>query len=122
MGAEAVVGASDEIMKKQGNRKALIILTDGVDYGSDANVGAAPTTTAGNQSAINCATGDSLKLDASGAWVAGPHFTDAAFLFQFGTGAIRGFAQREAKGVDHYAAEVNEHVPYHRAPDEELQI
>jgi uncharacterized protein len=37
-------------------------------------------------------------------------------------GAIRGFAQREAKGVDHYAAEVNEHVPYHRAPDEELQL
>ena len=37
-------------------------------------------------------------------------------------GAIRGFAQREAKGVDHYAAEVSEHVPYHRAPDEELQL
>ncbi len=36
--------------------------------------------------------------------------------------AIRGFAQREAKGVDHYAAEVNEHVPYHRAADEELQL
>jgi len=43
----------------------------------------APTTTAGNQSAIKCATGDSLKLDSSGAWVAGPHFTDAAFLFKF---------------------------------------
>ncbi|MHB8476743.1 MAG: GNAT family N-acetyltransferase [Steroidobacteraceae bacterium] len=36
--------------------------------------------------------------------------------------AIRAFAAREARGVDHYAAAVNEHVPYHRAPDEELQI
>ena len=30
--------------------------------------------------------------------------------------------QREARGVDHYAAAVNEHIPYHRAPDEELQL
>jgi len=36
--------------------------------------------------------------------------------------AIRDFAQREARGVDHYAAAVNEHIPYHRAPDEELQL
>jgi predicted N-acyltransferase len=36
--------------------------------------------------------------------------------------AIRDFAQREARGVAHYAAAVNEHVPYHRAPDEELQL
>ena len=35
--------------------------------------------------------------------------------------AIRDFAQREARGVDRYAASVNEHVPYHRAP-EELQL
>jgi uncharacterized protein len=37
-------------------------------------------------------------------------------------GAIRDFARREARGVDRYAAAVNEHVPYHRAPDEELQL
>jgi hypothetical protein len=36
--------------------------------------------------------------------------------------AIRDFAVREARGVDRYAAAVNEHVPYHRAPDEELQL
>jgi uncharacterized protein len=36
--------------------------------------------------------------------------------------AIRDYARREARGVDHYAAAVNEHVPYHRAPDEELQL
>jgi predicted N-acyltransferase len=36
--------------------------------------------------------------------------------------AIRDFAAREARGVDHYAAAVNEHVPYHRAPEEELQL
>jgi uncharacterized protein len=36
--------------------------------------------------------------------------------------AIRDFARREARGVDHYIAAVNEHVPYHRAPDEELQL
>jgi predicted N-acyltransferase len=36
--------------------------------------------------------------------------------------AIRDFALREARGVDHYAAAVNEHIPYHRAPDEELQL
>ena len=36
--------------------------------------------------------------------------------------AIRDYAQREARGVDSYAAAVNEHVPYHRTPDEELQL
>ncbi|MGO9512575.1 MAG: GNAT family N-acetyltransferase [Steroidobacteraceae bacterium] len=36
--------------------------------------------------------------------------------------AIRDFAAREARGVDSYAAAVNEHVPYHRAPDEELRL
>jgi uncharacterized protein len=36
--------------------------------------------------------------------------------------AIRDYAQREARGVDSYAAAVNEHVPYHRAPDEELRL
>ena len=36
--------------------------------------------------------------------------------------AIRDFARREARGVDRYAAAVNEHVPYHRVPDEELQL
>jgi uncharacterized protein len=36
--------------------------------------------------------------------------------------AIRDFAAREAQGVDDYAAAVNEHVPYHRASDEELQL
>jgi uncharacterized protein len=36
--------------------------------------------------------------------------------------AIREFAAREARGVDTYAAAVNEHVPYHRAADEELQL
>jgi uncharacterized protein len=36
--------------------------------------------------------------------------------------AIRDYAQREARGVDSYAASVNEHVPYHRAPDEELRL
>jgi predicted N-acyltransferase len=36
--------------------------------------------------------------------------------------AIRDFAQREARGVDRYAAAVQDHVPYHRVPDEELQL
>jgi len=36
--------------------------------------------------------------------------------------AIRDFALREARGVDQYAAAVGEHVPYHRAPDEELHL
>ena len=36
--------------------------------------------------------------------------------------AIRDYAEREARGVDRYAAAVNEHVPYHRAPDEELRL
>jgi predicted N-acyltransferase len=36
--------------------------------------------------------------------------------------AIRDFAAREAQGVSHYAAAVAEHVPYHRAPDEELRV
>jgi len=36
--------------------------------------------------------------------------------------AIRDFAAREAQGVDRYAAAVNEHVPYHRTPEEELHL
>jgi uncharacterized protein len=36
--------------------------------------------------------------------------------------AIRDYAKREARGVDLYAASINEHVPYHRASDEELQL
>ncbi len=36
--------------------------------------------------------------------------------------AIRDFAGREARSVERYAAAVNEHVPYHRAPEEELQL
>lgn len=36
--------------------------------------------------------------------------------------AIRDFAAREARGVDHYAAAVNEHLPYHRPADEELHL
>ncbi len=36
--------------------------------------------------------------------------------------AIRDFAAREAHGVASYAAAVNEHVPYHRAPNEGLQL
>ncbi|MGA2776516.1 MAG: peptidogalycan biosysnthesis protein [Steroidobacteraceae bacterium] len=36
--------------------------------------------------------------------------------------AIRDFTAREARGVDQYVAAVSEHVPYHRAPDEELRL
>lgn len=36
--------------------------------------------------------------------------------------AIRDYAAREARGVEGYAAAVNEHVPYHRPPDEELRL
>jgi VWFA-related protein len=38
---DAVVGASRDIMSKQQGRKALILLTDGVDTGSEANVASA---------------------------------------------------------------------------------
>jgi VWFA-related protein len=38
---DAVVMASQDIMQSQTNRKALIVLTDGVDFGSDASVEAA---------------------------------------------------------------------------------
>jgi predicted N-acyltransferase len=36
--------------------------------------------------------------------------------------AIREFAAREARGVDVYAAAVNEHVPYTKASEEELHL
>jgi uncharacterized protein len=36
--------------------------------------------------------------------------------------AIRDFAVREARGVDIYAAAVNEHVPYSKASEEELHL
>jgi hypothetical protein len=42
----------------------------------------APVTADGNQSAIDCATGDSLKLD-NGNWVTGPHFGHEAYLYMF---------------------------------------
>ncbi len=51
-------------------------------------------------------------LMSSAHFVADPRFAEA----------IRDFAKREARGVDRYAAAVNEHVPYHRVPDEELQL
>jgi uncharacterized protein len=51
-------------------------------------------------------------LMSSAHFVADPRFAEA----------IRQFARREARGVDRYAAAVNEHVPYHRLPDEELQL
>jgi uncharacterized protein len=51
-------------------------------------------------------------LTHSAHWISDPRFA----------AAIRDFARREARGVDHYAAAVNEHVPYHRVPDEELRL
>jgi predicted N-acyltransferase len=36
--------------------------------------------------------------------------------------AIRDYAQREARGVDNYAAAVKSHVPYRRVQDEELRF
>lgn len=36
--------------------------------------------------------------------------------------AIRDFAEREARGVDHYAAAINEHVPYHQNSEQELRF
>jgi predicted N-acyltransferase len=36
--------------------------------------------------------------------------------------AIRDYAQREARGIDAYAAAVQTHVPYTKAPDEELRL
>lgn len=36
--------------------------------------------------------------------------------------AIRTFADREARSIDHYAAAIGEHVPYHRAADAELLL
>ena len=38
---DAIVSASKDTMKSQSGRKALIVLTDGVDTGSEANIGAA---------------------------------------------------------------------------------
>jgi len=35
---DAIVMASQDIMKNQANRKALIVLTDGVDFGSQATL------------------------------------------------------------------------------------
>jgi hypothetical protein len=51
-------------------------------------------------------------LMSSAHFIADPRFAEA----------IRDFAKREARGVDRYAAAVNEHVPYHRVSDEELQL
>jgi uncharacterized protein len=53
-----------------------------------------------------------------------PALTSSAHYIADGrfAAAIRDFAAREAHGVDVYAAAVNEHVPYHRASDEELHL
>ena len=53
-----------------------------------------------------------------------PTFTSSAHYIadERFAAAIRDFAAGEARGVDHYAAAVNEHVPYHRPADEELHL
>jgi hypothetical protein len=53
-----------------------------------------------------------------------PTFTNSAHYIadERFAAAIRDFASREARGVDHYAAAVSEHVPYHRPADEELHL
>jgi predicted N-acyltransferase len=53
-----------------------------------------------------------------------PAFTGSAHFIADSrfAAAIRDFAQREARGVDHYAAAVNEHVPYHTDTAQELRL
>ena len=53
-----------------------------------------------------------------------PSFTTSAHFIadkRFAA-AIRDFAARESQGVDHYAASVNEHLPFHREEDTDLNL
>jgi uncharacterized protein len=53
-----------------------------------------------------------------------PSFTTSAHFIadkRFAA-AIRDFAARESQGVGHYAASVNEHLPFHREQDSELKL
>ncbi len=51
-------------------------------------------------------------LTSSAHYIADPRFA----------AAIRDFARRETRGVEQYAASVNEHVPYHADINQELQL
>jgi uncharacterized protein len=53
-----------------------------------------------------------------------PRFTSSAHFIsdrRFAA-AIRDFATREAAGVDHYAASINEHLPFHREQETDLYL
>lgn len=67
------------------DRDSIVEKNDGYTYFTWLALGedsVAPTSPSGNQWAIKCATGESLKL-VNGNWVAGPHFGNDAYLFKF---------------------------------------
>lgn len=51
-------------------------------------------------------------LTSSAHYIADPRFA----------AAIRDFAKREARGVEHYAAQVNEHIPFNSVANQELRL
>ena len=70
---DAVFLASDELMKKQPGRKAVIILTDGVDHGSKENLEAAIATAQRADTLVYCILFADKEGYGNGGGFGGPH-------------------------------------------------
>src|SRR5208282_2930151 len=70
---DAVFLASDELMKKQHGRKALIVLTDGVDHGSKENLQEAIATAQRADTLVYCILFADKEAYGNGGGFGGPH-------------------------------------------------
>ncbi len=70
---DAVFLASDELMKKQHGRKALIVLTDGVDHGSKENLQEAIATAQRADTLVYCILFADKEGYGNGGGFGGPH-------------------------------------------------
>ena len=70
---DAVFLASDELMKKQQGRKAVILLTDGVDHGSKENLAEAIATAQRADTLVYCILFADKEAYGNGGGFGGPH-------------------------------------------------
>jgi|GEM_PF-5391834 len=81
----AIYAPDEESYRYWIDRDSIVKKADGFTYFTWLALGedsVAPKTAKGNHSAIDCDNGNSTREE-NGAWVEGPHFTDAAYLFKF---------------------------------------
>jgi len=70
---DAVFLASDELMKKQPGRKAVVILTDGVDHGSKETLAEAIATAQRADTLVYCILFADKEAYGNGGGIGGPH-------------------------------------------------